>query len=115
MRARGDAWGPGGAPGGGGVAAPPLTRRHFPAMPRAPMKDSRDDPQAELRRIPTLFAQAESEDGQAPRSRNVPDAPRGGGPRARGPVLQISRLTVLDVQSVVMTGRRVTAGIGLAL
>src|SRR5437762_9953049 len=79
------------------------------------MKDRRDDSQAELRRIPTLFAQAESEDGQAPQSRNVPDAPRGGGPRARGPVLQISRLTVLDVQSVVMTGRRVTAGIGLAL
>ena len=60
--------------------------------------------------IDSIPRKRESEDGQAPQPGHVPDATRGGSARARGPVLQIPRLSLaapayatqrlaLDIQS----------------
>src|SRR5262249_21744406 len=68
------------------------------------------DPQAELRRVSPLLAQAEPDDGQAAQPRHVPDTSRGRSARARGAVLQITRLI-----SVAMTLRAVAASMVLAL
>src|SRR5690242_17809753 len=49
---------------------------------------ARHDPQTQIRRVPTLFAQAGSENGPAPQSRHVLDTRRGGEARARSAILQ---------------------------
>src|SRR4030095_3869987 len=90
------------------------------------VKERRDDSQAQLRRISTLFAQAESEDGPAPQPGYVPDGTRGGSARARGPVLQIPRLSfvalafatqrlALDIRSGAMRLRESAAALALCV
>src|SRR5215469_12789097 len=50
-----------------------------------------DDPKAQVRRVPALFAQTRSEDRQAPQPRHLPDPPSGREARARRPILQAPR------------------------